>query len=91
MLRDNSRRVSLEGFGIAPPRVGKGDIDLTHHSTRLAFHAWDRKTTLVHRLPMGRDRKRRSTRPRGVTPGTTGGAAIGFGLLLDGENHLSLS
>jgi hypothetical protein len=33
--------VSLEQFGVAPPWVGEGDINLTHQSTCLALYAWD--------------------------------------------------
>ena len=33
--------VALEGLGVAPPRVGEGDLDLAHHATGLAFDARD--------------------------------------------------
>ena len=41
MRRDQLQGVALEGLGVAPPRVGEGDLDLSHHATRLTFDAWD--------------------------------------------------
>ena len=33
--------VALEGGGVAAPRVGEGDLDLSHHATGPAFDARD--------------------------------------------------
>jgi len=33
--------VALEGVGVAAPRVGEGDLDLSHDTTGLAFDARD--------------------------------------------------
>ena len=55
MLRDNSSAYLSKDFGIAPPRVGEGDLDLTHQPARLTFHAWDGK---AHVRPSAADGQR---------------------------------
>jgi hypothetical protein len=59
--------VALEGAGIGPPRGGEGDLDLPDDTAVQAFDARDGQSTKVARLPMGKDRKRRRTRPRNTT------------------------
>src|SRR5262249_45273893 len=83
--------IPLESFGVAPPRVGEGDLDLTHAPTVQAFHAGDGPDDECGPAADGNGAEASlDVAPRGHLPGAACRTSAGVGLLADGEDHLAV-
>ena len=84
------QHVPLEGLGVAPPRVGEGDLDLTHHPTGTALDARDGEHQGRRARADGQGPEASlDVTARDQVAGTAGRAPAALGLLADGEDHLS--
>ena len=82
--------VSLEGPGVAPPRVGEGDLDLAHQATGPAFDARDRQDDGGGPAADGQGPEAALGVAAGDDlAGAAGRAAAVVGVLVDGEDHLA--
>ena len=85
------QRVPLEGLSIAPSRVGKGDLDLTHQPALPTFHTSDGKDDQCRSTANGQG----AEPPLDLAPtddlaGTASRTAASLGLLVDSEDHLAI-